>query len=125
MSDTNYSMIRNELCTPDGTILRSRHRHDYVTHTDANGKTYMIDGGLDYHRRSANGDEENMCMYDDEPHEIQARVLTWGSYGKEGDQPIRWIPIADMETDHLKAVLKECNPRGVLKSCMIEELIRR
>ena len=85
----------------------------------------MIDGGLDYHRCSANGDEESLCLYDNEPHETQARVLTWGSYGINGDQPIRCIPIAYMETDHLKAVLKECNPRGVLKSCMLEELIRR
>ena len=27
-------------------IIRSRHRHDYVTHTDANGKEYMVDGGV-------------------------------------------------------------------------------
>jgi hypothetical protein len=119
------NLIVNALRTPDGTVLESKSRHDYKEYVDANGKTYVIDGGLDYHRRSANGDEESLCLHDDEPHEIQARVLTWGSYGKEGDQPISWIPIADMETDHLKTVLEECNPRGVLKSCMIEELIRR
>ena len=119
------NLIANALQTPDGTILESKHRHDYKTYTDANGKQYMVDGGLEYVRRSVHSDQIDMCMYDDEPHEIQARVLTWGSFGKEGDQPISWIPIADMETDHLKTVLEECNPRGVLKSCMIEELIRR
>ena len=119
------NLIANAIRTPDGTVLESKSRHDYKEYIDANGKTYMIDGGLDYHRRSANGDEESLCLYDNEPHETQARVLTWGSYGINGDQPIRWITIADMETDHLKAVLEQCTPRGVLKSCMIEELIRR
>ena len=38
-------ILSNRLKTPDGTILESLHRHDYVTHTDANGKEYMLDGG--------------------------------------------------------------------------------
>ena len=31
-------ILNSRLRTPDGTILESEHRHDYVTHTDANGK---------------------------------------------------------------------------------------
>ena len=31
-------ILNSRLRTPDGTILESIHRHDYVTHTDANGK---------------------------------------------------------------------------------------
>ena len=52
------AILNSRMRTPDGTILESKHRHDYVTHTDANGKEYMLDGGLDYVRCSANGDEE-------------------------------------------------------------------
>ena len=44
--DTQYCLVRNAMRTPDGTIIRSRHRHDYVTHKDANGSEYMLDGGL-------------------------------------------------------------------------------
>lgn len=115
-------LIRNAIQTPDGTILQSRHRHDYVTHTDKNGKTYMVDGGLDYVRRSANGDEIDLCLYDDEPHEVQREVVTWGTYGKDGNQPLQYKAIKDMETDHIKAVLNECRPSPVIKECMEKEL---
>jgi len=115
-------LIRNSIQTPDGTILTSYHRHDYVTHQDANGKHYMTDGGLSYIRRSMNGDEISLDLYDDEPHEVQRKVLTWGTYGKDGKQPLRRVAIADMETDHLEAVLRECHPSLVFKNCMMKEL---
>lgn len=70
-------LIRNALITPDGTVIESRHRHDYVTHVDANGKTYMVDGGLDYQRRSMHGDEVDVSLFDTEPHHIQRCILNW------------------------------------------------
>ncbi len=44
-------LIRNAIQTPDGTILESRHIHDYVCHTDKNGHYYAVDGGLSYLKR--------------------------------------------------------------------------
>ena len=41
-------LILSRIRTPDGTILTSYHQHDYVTHTDKNGETYMLDGGSEY-----------------------------------------------------------------------------
>ena len=49
-------LVYNALQTPDGTIITSRNRHDYEEYIDANGKSYMIDGGLDYVRCSAHGE---------------------------------------------------------------------
>ena len=90
-------LVKNCLETPDGTVLYSRSRHDYKTYLDANGKTYMIDGGLDYVRCSANGDEIHRCVWDDEPFDKVRKAVEWGTYGINGDH---------METDHINAVLK-------------------
>jgi len=118
------NLIKNAMQTPDGTILESTHRHDYKTHTDANGKTYMVDGGLEYVRRSAHGDEEDLCLYDDAPHIIQASVLEWGTYGINGDQPLKYVTIAEMDTAHIEAVLK-LNVNPTHKACMQHELLLR
>jgi hypothetical protein len=118
-------IILNALRTPDGTVLVSRHRHDYQTYTDANGKTYMVDGGFDYLRRSAHDDSEDLSLYDTEPHEVQRKVIVWGSYGKNGDQPLTYKAVADMETEHIEAVLRECQPRDVIKACLETELKQR
>jgi hypothetical protein len=113
--------------TPDGTYIESIHRHDYVTHIDAiTGEEYMVDGGTAYLRRSVNNvPAEDMSLYDDEPHEVQREVITWGTYGKHGDQPLTRKTIASMETEHIQAVLKECNPSLVIKNCMEKELQKR
>jgi hypothetical protein len=115
-------LIRNAIQTPDGTIIESHSRHDYVTHTDANGKGYMVDGGLDYIRRSANGDEIDMSLYNDQPHEVQRDVLTWGTYGINGDQPLQYKSIANMDTGHLEAVVEMKNVCPLRRKCMQKEL---
>jgi hypothetical protein len=98
-------IISSRLQTPDGTVLHSKHRHDYVTHTDVNGKEYMLDGGYDYIRCSANGDEKMLTVYTDDSHEIIRQSATWGTFGKNGDEPYKVVKIADMDPYHLRACL--------------------
>ena len=117
-------LIRNAIQTPDGTILESFSRHDYKDYTDANGKTYMVDGGLDYVRRSAHGDEIDLCLHDDSPHEVQRSILKWGTRGINQDQPLKFVTIAEMDTAHIEAVIK-FNVSPAHKACMLEELQRR
>jgi len=117
------TIIRNALRTPDGTIIRSRHRHDYVTHTDANGKEYMVDGGLDYVRRSRNGDEEDMCVTTEDSFEEVRQACDWGTYGINRDQPLKYVTVAEMETDHIEAVLKNVKfINSSIKTTMEHEL---
>ena len=120
------NLIYNALKTPDGTIIESRHRHDYVTHTDKNGKEYMIDGGLDYVRSSANGDEEYLTVSMDDSHDKVREACKWGTYGINGDQPLSYITLCDMTTDHIEAVIKNVpsiNP--AIKIAMERELVYR
>ena len=98
-------ILSNKMRTPDGTVLHSKHRHDYVTHTDANGKEYMLDGGWDYVRRSAHGDEKLLTVMSDDDHEVIRQVVTWGTYGKNGDETLVHVTIADMSSEHLQACL--------------------
>jgi len=100
------NILHNALRTPDGTVIESRYRHDYVTYIDANGKEYMIDGGLDYVRSSAHGDEEYLTVTLDDPHSIVRDIVTWGTRGPNGDQPLTYVKLADMTTDHIEACLE-------------------
>jgi len=85
----------------------------------------MIDGGLEYCRCSFHGDEEDLCLYDDESHEVQRNILSWGTYGKDGKSPLVYVQIKDMTTNHIEAVLAVFKPSEVLYNCMKEELRRR
>jgi hypothetical protein len=99
-------IVASRMRTPDGTVLWSHHRHEYVTHTDANGKHYMLDGGTDYIRCSVNGDEVLLTVTTDDPFETRREYFTWGTRGKDGKQPLTWKPLMDLDTDHIVAILE-------------------
>ena len=100
-------LVVNKIRTPDGTILHSRHRHDYVTHLDENGEDYMLDGGTDYIRSSINKEEaESLAVYTDDDHSVIREAFMWGTRGLTGDQALIWKPLKDLEIDHINAILK-------------------
>jgi len=99
-------ILRNRMRTPDGTMLHSVHRHDYREHQDANGKVYMLDGGLDYVRCSAHGDEELITVTTDDSHSVIREAVTWGTYGKNGDEPFKRVKLANMTDDHIAACIE-------------------
>ncbi len=117
-------IISSKLQTPDGTVIHSQHRHDYVTHTDANGKDYMLDGGCEYIRCSANGDEKLLTVYTNDDHAVIREVATWGTYGKDGDEPLRYVTIANLNPYHLRAILdtQQRNMRPALYKVMQDEV---
>lgn len=117
-------LLRNAIQTPDGTVLESKHRHDYVAHVDKiTGKTYFVDGGLDYIRRSAHNDQINLSLWLDMPHEVLREQVTWGNRGVDGKQPLAYLPIAQMSTEHIEAVIANVpNIYPAMLQVMIDEL---
>ena len=108
-------IILNQIKTPDGTILKSMHRHDYVTYTDANGLEYMVDGGTDYLRRNMheNAPHEELTIYSDAPFEIIRENVCRGGRGKDGTEPLTWVPIAKMSDAWLQACITYNADRGL------------
>jgi uncharacterized Fe-S cluster protein YjdI len=91
-------LIANRWQCPDGTILESKHRHDFVQDSAGN----FIDGGIEgYTHRGGDILNENwecLCVYSDDLHEKKRELFKWGS--RDG-----WVTPAEMTTEHIRAVL--------------------
>ena len=104
-------LVANRIMTPDGTILQSFHRHDYKVYTDVNGLEYMVDGGLDYARRTIHKDHPyvELSVYDTDPHKAIREAFHWGTRGPSGNDELKWIPISAMTDNHIISILETQN----------------
>ena len=117
--------LANRIRTPDGTILESMHRHDYVTYIDANGKEYMVDGGLDYLRRNVHDDAPytELSVLSTDEHSVVREVFKWGTYGIDGKQPLKYLILKDMSWDHIEAILEtQTQLRDHVRQVFVNEL---
>jgi len=86
--------------------LQSFHKHDYKSHLDKNGSIYMVDGGLEYLRRTVNDDPfTEASIYNDAPHNLIRCTFHWGTRGKNGNQPLEWKQLEKLDTDHIQAII--------------------
>lgn len=124
-------IICNAIMTPDGTYLRSYHRHDYKEHKDeVSGEVYIVDGGTDYIRRSFNTTPATfMDVYLSDPFETIRRNFVWKSYGKNGEYLPHgvYLTLHAMTTDHIRAILDtQTHIRGsYVEKLLIKELAYR
>jgi len=103
---TESKILLNRIKTPDGTILTSYNRHNYVEYKDTLTKeVLMVDGGTDYLRRNM-GTYEELSVYDDGSHLTRRSAVHWGTRGKDGQQPLVYKPIKELDSDHIEAILK-------------------
>ncbi len=127
-------IVQNAMQTPDGTILISTHRHDYQSYVDQNGLTYMIDGGYDYIRRQAPiGKDwklmfESLVLHSDSPFEKVREKLLWGTYGRNGDQPLSYVRLKDMEENHIANVIQmikeDSSVRAIYRRDMMQQELK-
>ncbi len=122
----NETIIRNAIICPDGTYLRSYHRHDYKEHKDAlTGEIYMVDGGTNYLRRSMNATPAtSMDVYLSDSFEMIRQAFVWKSYGKNMEHLPHgiYIELYNMETDHIRAILET---QTQIKGTYVEMLFKK
>jgi len=102
--NTQVYLLCNKWRCKDGTVLHSKHRHDYVSYTDANGEFYFVDGGISYIRHS--GNMEPLLVYTTSPHEKIRDNFTWTSYGINGDEEPKVNLLKELTDDHISSIIR-------------------
>ena len=103
-----FKILRNAIQTPDGTILHSKHRYDYVTHIDTtNGVEYMVDGGNDY-LRCAGTPYTDLTVTTRDNHELIREVFMWTSNLDADGNVINPIQrkLSELTDDHVLALVE-------------------
>lgn len=107
-------------CLKCNEELISRSRHDYVT---CKCGSLSVDGGRDYlKRRGKSGQYHETSITSDAPFQAIREALEWGSYGKSGDEDLRFIKLKDLEESHIFSIMKTQNLRVDLEQLFLKEL---
>lgn len=99
-------LVNQAKCLICNDIIQSKYTHDYVTCSCGN---LSVDGGISYAKRGiANGTEsyEDLCLYSTDLHNKLRKYFCWGTYGKDGKSPLKYIPLQDLTIPHIKAILE-------------------
>jgi hypothetical protein len=96
------------VCSNCGDVMWSKERHDYVK--CACGACFL-DGGLAYSRWS--GPSTDLSVFSDAPFSVIRLNEIRGGRGVNGDQPLTWVPIAEMSDNWLKSTLEYLEDRNM------------
>ena len=113
---------------PEEFFLVSAHRHDFKTYTFKDGSSISVDGGDSYIKRGGTPVKSILkstgtgasyylggyatkwmewCVDDKEPLYAIKEKLLWGTYGKDGKSPLKYVLLKNCETEHLEMILKQ------------------
>lgn len=96
------------ICLECGEKLISRHRHDFQSCSCEN-KTY-VDGGLGFGYIRYGGKDldkiQQFLISSEDKFEDIRFYFERGTYGKDGNEPLHYIKLKDMELNHLE-ILKD------------------
>ena len=93
-------IVNKRVCSSCNDEIWSKHRHDYVT---CSCGACFLDGGSDYSRWE--GASTNTSIWSNAPFEVIRQHVQRGGRGPNGDQPLTWVPIAEMSDDWLSNTL--------------------
>ena len=116
-------LVNSAKCLLCQDVILSRSVHDFRSCKCGN---ISVDGGREYCHFNWKTDEwQDLCVEDDENHQTRREHLTWGSWGKSGKGPFRLIKIKDLTDDHLAAIIRTQDLKGLYKEVMHEEALYR
>lgn len=49
----------------------------------------------------------NLCVYSDDPHEKQREFFLWGTRGVNGNEPLQWKALKDLDTEHIWCIIRD------------------
>ncbi len=123
------AIISNKIMTPDGTVLHSKHVHDYVSHDDKNSFYYSVDGGTEYLKRSFDPNAPkalDLSIHETDQFFVIREHARWGTRGPNGDQPLTFVKLSKMSDNHiLNVLLTQTRISKLLKGLLINELWHR
>jgi hypothetical protein len=102
-------IVANLMLCPDGTVIQSKHRHDFVEYTDKEGNYFMIDGGLSYQRYSnESGKGTPIIVKSDDDITLIREWMYWGKNYDENKNLLpetEWVKLKDIDDNHLNALI--------------------
>ena len=97
---------------PEVKFVKSSHVHDFRTHVFKDGTEVSVDGGYDYIKRAYPSEKSGYGtkwieynLDDAEPFNVIKGKLLWGTRGKDGKQPLKYVRFIDCESEHLQSIL--------------------
>jgi hypothetical protein len=117
-------LIQNAVkCDVCGEIITSTHVHDMSVCGCDNRA--MTDGGGDYVRCGAVDMSKisSLALYENTGFDTKKENLIWGTYGKDGTEPLKWVKLIDCTSDHLQAILDNVRGIGPLHTKVIKVIL--
>lgn len=104
------TILYNAIRCPDGTVIESKHQHDFVMHKQMDGREYFVDGGREYQRIGfSDKGFTNLMVTTESPHENIREVFTWVScLDAAGNRLPVYVTryLKDLGDNHVKALVK-------------------
>jgi len=103
-------LLYNAIKCPDGTLLVSRHQHDFQMHRQKDGREYFVDGGLAY-QRIGHSDTEyiNLSVY---THDLHEKIREHFDWIRHFDKDMNKLPqpeiikLKDITDEHLMKLVE-------------------
>lgn len=110
--------------------LNSRFTHDFIEYRFKNGQSIAVDGGTEYIKRAGDFESEgklweDWSLTDEDSIDKIVEKLLWGTRGKSGKEPAKYLPLSSLTKEHLRAILAYEYPPNKCLSSLQKDVITK